>query len=508
VAFWQGTGFLLLGGILSRLLGLYRLVLPRLLGPEGVGLYHMAYPAYALTLALATGGLTVAISRLVAESAARGAHREAERILHIATILLVGLGAAGGAALFLGAPWLAAHVARDARAAPAIAAVAPAALLVAAMSGLRGYFQGYQDMAPTAISQVVEQLVRVLGIVALAFLLRPFGLKWAAAGVAGAAGLGAAAGLLLLLALRGRRSAPRGGGYGRPTRILLSRLVAIALPITITGLGVPVMQILDLVIVPAALQMQGLGAGPRTGAYGILSGYAMPLVALPAIISGAIAVALVPAVAAALARRDAQRARNLAGESLAATWRWLLPAALGLALLGRPIVSILFGSASAALSLIVLSPSALLFGLAQVAAAALQGYGRTWRPLAHLAAAAAVKAALTWPLVRVFGIVGAAEATSIAYLVWTVLNVTALRRLTGPIGTWAFMAPTLAAGGMAGMVLALGAPRSGVATLLTVAAAAAAYGLLLGFAGGFGAAEREAMGRIAQRARSMLAGRR
>ena len=509
MAFWQGTGLLLLGGILSRVLGLYRLLLPRLLGPEGVGLYHMAYPAYALALAIATGGLPVAVSRLVAESAARGAHREAERVLRVASGVLLALGLLGAIALFAAAPWLAVHVARDARAAPAIAAVAPAVVLVAGMAALRGYFQGYQQMAPTAISQVLEQLVRVVAIIALAVVLSPFGVQWAAAGVAGSAAIGALAGLAALLALRRGTRLPRGGARGRRARTILKDLLWLALPITVTGLGVPVMQLLDLAVVPALLQGQGMAASSRTGAYGVLSGYAMPLVALPAIVAGAIGIALVPAVAASVAARDHAAARALTEDALAATWRWLLPAAAGLFMLGRPIVVLFFGSAAAAPSLAVLAPSALLFGLGQVAAAALQGYGRTWRPLGNLAVATGVKLVLTLLLVVRMGIVGAALATSCAYLVWTALNLVAVRREAGapPVGPWALPA-LVATAGMTGLLALLGSPASAAGTLLAVAAGAAAYIGLLAVTGGFGRAEREALRSLARRAQSMLASRR
>lgn len=509
VAFWQGTGLLLLGGILSRVLGLYRLLLPRLLGPQGVGLYHMAYPAYTLTLAIATGGLPVAVSRLVAQSAARGAHREAERILHVATGVLMAFGLAGGLGLWLAAPWLALHVARDVRAAPAIAAVAPAVLLVAAMSALRGYFQGYQEMAPTAISQVLEQTVRVLAIVVLAWALSPFGVAWAAAGAAGAAGIGALGGLLTLVSLRRRRTRPKGGPRGLPARRLLGQLLAIALPITVTGLGVPLMQLLDLVVVPTALQRQGYAAGSRTGAYGVLSGYAMPLVALPAILSGALAVALVPAVAAARAEGNEAAARSLTSEALAAAWRWLLPAAAGLFMLGRPIVLFLFGSPAAAPSLLALAPSALLFGFGQVAAAALQGYGYTWRPLSNLGLATGVKLVLSLLLVGQMGIVGAALATSAAYFAWATLNLAAVSSLMrqAAIGPWA-LPPLLAVLGMCVVLSLLGPPTTAMATLLAIAAGGVSYLLLLGLSGGFGSAELEALSSIARRARSILRDRR
>ncbi len=212
--------------------------------------------------------------------------------------------------------------------------------------------------------------------------------------------------------------------------------------------------------------------------------------------------------AAAAARREAE-AQALTRDALAAAWRWLLPAATGLFVLARPIVLLFFGSPGAAQSLMALAPGALLFGLGQVAAAALQGYGHTWRPLWNLCLATLVKLALTLVLVRQTGIVGAALATSGAYAVWAALNLAAVARLTKrpALGAWT-LPPLLAAAGMGVLLRLMGTPASAVATLLAVAAGAATYLALLGSQGGFGPAEREALSSIARRARSMLQGRR
>ncbi len=427
--FLQGATLLALGGLLSRLLGLYRLLLPSLLGPEGVGLYHMAYPVYAATLAVSTGGLPVAISKMVADAAARGAHREARRVLTVSLVLLTGLGIVGSGVLYFMAPWLAQHVTRDARAALSIAAVAPAVLLVAGMSALRGFYQGYQIMWPTALSQVIEQVVRVAALIALVVALRPQGIAAQAAGAASGASFGALAGLLSLLSLRGAVRLPRTGGKPPPVRPLMRTLLVLAVPITVAGLGVPLMQLVDLVLVPARLAALGLGESARTGLYGELSGYGMPLIALPGIISGAIAVALVPSVAAQMSAGKRGAAVGLVRDALRATMLWMLPAAAGLYILATPLTEALFQSASAGRIVQALAPAVVLFALAQVSAAALQGAGETWRPLRNLGYAVACKVGLTWLLVGQVGVAGAGLATVSAYLVWASLNVWDLHKL-------------------------------------------------------------------------------
>ncbi|MDA8346738.1 MAG: polysaccharide biosynthesis protein [Thermaerobacter sp.] len=503
--FLQGATLLALGGLLSRLLGLYRLLLPSLLGPEGVGLYHMAYPIYAATLAVSTGGLPVAISKMVADAAARGAHKEARRVLTVSLVLLSGLGLLGGITLYFMSPWLAQHVTRDARAALSIAAVAPAVLLVAGMSALRGFYQGYQIMWPTALSQVVEQVVRVGALIALVVLLRPQGIAAQAAGAASGASFGALAGLLALFAVRRTVRLPRTGGNPSSLKPLLRTLLVLAVPITVAGLGVPLMQLVDLVLVPARLAALGLGESTRTGLYGELSGYGMPLVALPGIISGAIAVALVPSVAAYASSGNRAGAAKAMRDALRATILWTLPAAVGLYILATPLTRALFDSASAGSIVQALAPSVLFFALAQVSSAGLQGAGETWLPLRNLGYAVLCKIGLTWLLVGQIGVTGAGLATVGAYFVWALLNVGALRRLgrvfslkeqiARPIVATLLMAAVLAA-------LPLGASR--IRAVLAVVVGLAAYFAGLIVAGGLRGSDLEDIPMVGPRLRRGL----
>ncbi len=503
--FLQGATLLALGGLLSRLLGLYRLLLPTLLGPEGVGLYHMAYPIYAATLAISTGGLPVAISKMVADAAARGAHQEARRVLTVAMVLLTSLGLLGALGLYLLSPWLAQHVTRDARAALSIAAVAPAVLLVAGMSAMRGFYQGYQVMWPTALSQVVEQVVRVGALVTLVVALQPQGITAQAAGAASGASFGALAGFLVLLAVRGTVHLPRTGGKAPSMRPLLRTLLVLAVPITVAGLGVPLMQLVDLVLVPARLAALGLGEHARTGLYGELSGYGMPLVALPGIISGAIAVALVPTVAAFSASGNRSGAARTVREALRATLLWTLPAATGLYVLATPLTRTLFGSGSAGTIVQALSPSVVLFALAQVSAAGLQGVGETWLPLRNLGYAAVAKIALTWVLVGTMGVSGAGLGTVGAYLIWAALNVVGLRRLGRVFAIGDQVVRPLAATAVMAIVLfALPIGESRLRAILAVFVGLCAYFAGLLVAGGLRGSDLEEIPMLGPRLRRGL----
>lgn len=457
----------------------------------------MAYPIYAAMLAVSTGGLPVAVSKLVADAAAGGRHRAARRVLRLSTILLISLGAVAMLSLVLLSRWLAAGLIRDPRAALSLVGIAPALLLVSWMSALRGYFQGYQVMWPTALSQVAEQLVRVAMILVLVVALVPRGVSWQAAGAASGATFGALAGLLVLLWARWRVDTPDGGPPGPRAGIILRELVLLALPITVAGMGVPLMQLGDLFLVPLRLQQLGLGEHLRAGLYGELSGYAMPITALPQIITSALAVAMVPAVAGALAagRREAARERVRDGVRFALLL--LLPASAGIYVLAPEIMQLLFGTAVPGPILQALAPGVLLFGVSQVAAAALQGAGLTWLPLRNLIFAVLLKFLGNWLFVGMLGVSGAGWATSSAYLLLVILNLISLRRI-GRIRLrfGDVVRPTLATGLM--MMVLAGMPQHGgrLEGLTEVVLGMATYGVGLIAAGGLTARDLERIPRV------------
>ena len=433
--FLGGAVLLSAAGLLSRVFGLYRLALPSLIGPVGVGLYHMAYPVYALALAVSTGGLPVAISKLVAERVARAEHGEARRIVLVSLGVLAPLGAAMAAALYLGAPDIAREVARDPKAALSIRAIAPAVFLVAVMSVLRGYHQGYQDMVPTAVSQLVEQAVRVGVLVILVVLLAPRGVAAQAAGAASGAVAGALAGILALFVLGGRRREASGKPFPATARTrpfaLVREIVALALPVTVAGLAIPLMQLGDLVMVPARLAQVGVATAQRTALYGELSGYATPIANLPSVVTFAIAVALVPAVAEAVAGGRMADARRRIEAALRVAGMVAMPAALGLVILGPALMTSLFASPEAGRLLTILGPSIFFLGLVQVTTGALQGLDRASWPVRNIFLGVALKFALTWWLLPPFGVAGAAMATASGYLCAALLNLIDLKRVLG-----------------------------------------------------------------------------
>ncbi|MEW5935450.1 MAG: oligosaccharide flippase family protein, partial [Bacillota bacterium] len=181
--FLRGVLILTLAGLAARALGaVYRVFLYPLLGPEGIGLFQMAYPVYSTLLVLSTSGANVALSRMVSVRLGAGQAGEVPAVFRAVLGLLALTGALLTLGLWWSAPWLAAVVYREPRATGPLQAVAPAVVAVVVMSAYRGLFQGYQKMYPPAVSQIVEQVVRVGTMFLLGRYLLPLGVAAAAAG--------------------------------------------------------------------------------------------------------------------------------------------------------------------------------------------------------------------------------------------------------------------------------------------------------------------------------------
>ncbi len=526
-AFLAGALILLIGSLLSRLLGgVYHFVLPILMGggtqaAVGMGLFGMAYPLYNVMLSLSAVGVPLGISKLVAESTAQGRRWEAARIFRVAVLALSILGAVLSVALYLLADPVARLIAQDPRAAIAIRAIAPAVFFVSLESAYRGVFQGLQHMAPHAASQVVEQIIRVLTMFALAVILLPRGIQYAAAGASFGAVTGAAAGLAFLAIVIRRdrltrtvwqeRRAVADTRGGPSTSMVLKRLAALVIPIALAGMVLPLINLIDAVVVPLRLHAAGLGA-QATGLYGVLVGYAMPFMVAPSIVTTALAVSLVPSISDAVARGERAVAAGRAAVGMRVTLLLTVPAALGLFVLAGPLPQLLYHSPATARPLAVMAWGVVFLGVQQTTTGVLQGMGLPGVPVVNLLYGAAVKVLLTWWLVGIPGwnVTGAALGTVAAFAVASVLNVRAVQARLGPVVDVGALVRVLAAaaamGVVADMVLrAVAGHRLVVGIAATVVVGVVVYVLALAAVGGIRRADVESLPRFGVRLARVLA---
>lgn len=463
----NGRGFvhgaMLLAGaaIVSKLLGsVYTIVLQNIIGDHGMGLFQMAYPIYATLLAVATAGFPVAISKLVSEQVAVEDIAGAKRVFRVAMSLLSIGGVLCFCILFVGAPmW--AHIAGDNAAQGAIRAIAPALLVVPIMSAVRGYFQGYQWMEPTAASQIVEQFVRVATIIGLALWIRNagYGEAASAAGAAFGAVTGAVAGMIALGYFWRKRGkvVPKVRVQGPSTAGLTRRLLYYAFPISLGALVVPLMNNLDVMTVVNLLKSHGWSQVAATTQFGLLSGRAYKLMMLPTTLAAGIGIAAMPAISEAFTLRNRVLMSERIDTAIRLTLLLALPATVGLMVLARPVDITLFQD-GAGTGVIQFIAAAIVFASIQTTlAAVLQGAGWVYLPVVNLLFAGVLKLVANLVLVPHFGIEGAAIATGVSYTAAAVLNFAAVSRHLGVPMQWRrwVVKPMMATFIMFGVVYAL-----------------------------------------------------
>jgi polysaccharide transporter, PST family len=460
-SFVRGAMLLAGAAMFSKFLGsIYTIVLQNIIGDHGMGLFQMAYPIYATLLAVATAGFPVAISKLVAEEVANGNLHAARHVLRVSALLLSLGGIIAFFVLYAFAPeW--AVIAGDPDSVTAIRAISPALLIVPLLSAIRGYFQGFQWMDPTAYSQVLEQIVRVATIIGLSlyFVHVGFSERVSAAGAAFGAVTGAFMGLLAVFYYwrKSNRYVPRTADTTRPFGPVTKKLIYYALPISIGALVVPLMHNVDVITVVNLLKGVGEGQELATTQFGLLSGRAFKLMMLPTTLAAGIGIAVMPAISEAFTLNNRAMVSRRIDMAIRLTVLLALPAAAGLVLAARPIDVALFTDVAGVGAIQVLSLAILFASLQTTTAALLQGAGWIYRPVIYLFVSCLVKLAANFIFVPRYGIAGAALGTVLSYFVAVTLNFRAVQSLFGErleYGRW-FFKPLLSTTIMCAVVFAL-----------------------------------------------------
>lgn len=434
-SFIKGAFILGISGVFVKIIGaFFRIPLANLLGPEGISYYSSAYPIYNFFIVLATAGLPTALAKIISEQRAMGDYRNLDRTFKSGLLLMSAVGLFGTLVMFFGADLIVKGI-KNENAALAFKALAPAIVIVSVMAVFRGFFQGFQHMKPFASSQIYEQFARVIVGYGLAVFFLTSGTDIAAAGATFGATTGAIAGLAVIFFMYRRfRKANRDmflsnmSGELIPKRTLIKRIVQIAIPITLGAAVMPLMNTIDVMLVMNRLTDIGLGE-EANDLYGMLSGYAATLVNLPQVITSAIQISIVPAVAALFVRSQVNDLSRTIQNGIRMTLIISLPATAGLVLLAQPIMELLYPrqvefAQTTGNILSILGFGVIFLGMFQVTTGILQGLSLQNRPAMNLMIGAVIKIILTYVLVGIpsINIYGAAYSTLAAYGIATLLN--------------------------------------------------------------------------------------
>ncbi len=393
----RGALVLAISAFLSKFLGaVYRIPLTNVIKSEGLGLYQMVFPVYCVLLDFAGAGVPSALSKIIAERKELGA----EEILSASVRLMLVVGLIG-TALMLSLSTVFARLQGNLNAHLGYIFLAPSVTLVALCSCYRGYFQGKMNMIPTAITQVGEQIIKLVFGVLLSSLFMP-NVPLAVGGATLAVTVSEAAAVLWIY-FRYKKERIRDPFYFNPRKINFfenaKTIIKTTVPVTLVGIILPLSQFIDSFIVINLLKQYTSSA---TGLYGLLFGIAVTVINLPVSVCYGLSQVTIPAVSSA-ERENEKKKRST--KVLFLTFFVSLVGAIFTFLLSRPAVNILFRSLDSseretAISLIkLLSPAVVFLATAQTENAALIGRGKAYLPLIGLISGVIVKTILLLTLV-------------------------------------------------------------------------------------------------------------
>lgn len=438
--FIKGAIIITIANIIVKIFGaVYRIPLRGILGKEGMGLFMAVYPLYSMMLSISTAGVPLAVSKLVSEKVALKNYAGARQVFRVSLTLMLASGLLFTGVLMLAAPYYSANILKVSRTLFPLLAIAPSIAFYAVKSAFRGFFQGQQRMEPSALASILEQFIRVGTIFLLASILVKQSLELGAAGAAFGAVTGAAAGLILLIVFYYRLKP----GYNKelslsdqnvlsPTKKVLRDIFALALPITIGSIVVPIVNMVDSTLILPRLQAGGFSENAALGMLGNFSGAAMALVSVPGILTIGLGTSLLPAVAKAYAQKQHAFIKKVSSLAIRVGQIIALPSAIGLFILAEPISIFLF-DISVARSLSLAAFAVIFITLNQITTPVLQGVGKTYLPVTHMLFGLLGKVSINYFLTPIpsINILAPAAGTIVAFATASFLNLRAIKKVVG-----------------------------------------------------------------------------
>lgn len=492
--FLHGALILAVGTALVKVIGaLFKVPLGNLIGPVGMTDFSDAYYIYNTLFVISTAGLPVAVSKMISEAGAHNRQAEMNRIFRVALTAFVVIGVVGSLAMFFGARQLAEWMNNPDAYYP-IMVISPAVLFVAIMSAFRGYYQGQGNMYPTAISQVIEALVKLFAGYGLAyFIYKPNEgvikaaveasqkvaaglmtqaeadgviqaaadpLSRAAAGAIAGVMLGTALGALYMILSRRKKIetlSPASSREARPTRAVLGQLMRLAIPITISSSILTLSNVIDASLVKDRLMnAAGFSFEQAKEIYGALT-FAQTLFNLPPAFILTMSVSVIPAISAFLVKKDRAGVNNTVTSSMRITCLLAMPAAAGLSALSYPILNLLYGTSqqaavlTAAPLLRTLGVAVFFVCLVSLTNAILQSLGKVYIPIMTMLVGGGLKIAVNYVLVGNpnINIEGAPIGTLVCYAAIALLNLSYIgREIRSAAFVKVFVKPLIASASM------------------------------------------------------------
>ncbi|GAX91464.1 stage V sporulation protein B [Effusibacillus lacus] len=449
-SFLHGAMVLVLASIVTKIIGMgMQIVLNRIVGPEGIGLFRMVFPMLMMILTLSTIGLPTAVSKVIAEAIAVGDRRKVKRVMVFTTVVVTVLSTAFTIGVLGTAAWLTNHLLTDSRTYYTVLAMTPTILVISWSSILRGYFQGIQNQTPPSVAWILETIVRATLTLLIVYYCMPDLVKASAGAM-----LGLLAGELTHLAYIAacywrkyglqRIPIPPMAPYVKPEpfRKTIWSLFEVAGPVTVAGIIGSFAYWLETLLIPRALLASGLTKEEATAAFGLYSGYAVSLLVLPTVFTYALSTTILPSISEAVALNQPKLVQRRLYQAFRFTAIMGLPSSVIFTLLATELSTAIYNTPAAGPILAVMAPVGFFIYLKTPLSSILQGMNRAGLAMFYSIVGSAIKLAVIYWLASKpgLGIMGVAWAVVISNVIVCCAYFLAV---TGLIGFYVDLADTL-----------------------------------------------------------------
>jgi O-antigen/teichoic acid export membrane protein len=432
----RGTFILTLGTIISKVLGLlYVIPFYQIVGSEGTALYQYSYIPYTIFISIATAGVPLAVSKFISKYNALEEYAIGRKLFKSGLVIMLLTGIAAFLILYLSAPLIAEMIitkeedvgSRSKDIITVIRAVSFALIVIPFMSLIRGFFQGHQSMGPSAVSQVVEQIVRIAFTLAGAYIVINFlnGSIVTAVSVATFAAFVGAIGSLVVLFWYWYKRKPYldqlleqdRGKEQVSLKEIYKEIIIYAAPFVFVGIANPLFQAIDQVTFTRAMEDIGHSYKVAEAAFSILNFESHKIVIIPVSLATGFSLALVPSITKAFVENDRKGLKQQLNQTFQVLLFLTLPAAIGLSLLAEPIYTVFYEHKELGFEVLrAYAPVGILFSLFLVTSSILQGINEQRWTVLSLLVGLLIKLSLNIYLITMFGTRGAVYATAIGYI--------------------------------------------------------------------------------------------
>jgi PST family polysaccharide transporter len=423
----QGAVILTIAGLITKILSAaYRVPYQNIVGDIGFYIYQQVYPFYGMSVILATSGFPVMISKVMTDYGYGKSVQIRSKIMTITFLYLTLFGLILSIFLYIFSDEIAA-IMGDSHLTALIKVTAFSFIIVPFVSLLRGYFQSEQNMHPTAVSQVIEQAIRVSCILLSSYLIIRAGYNLYEAGFGALVGsiIGSlAAFLMLLMFWRKEQQALMRWNISAPIQTwkILASLIKYSLTIGLSSLLLIFIQLIDALNLYSLLIGEGMGEVLAKETKGVYD-RGQPLIQLGTVVATSLALSLVPVIASAKAQNNFKLIQEKLNLSLKICIVIGAGASAGLIAIMKPTNVMLFTNASGSIVLMILSASILFTSLCLTMFAILQGLGYTFFPALSVLVGVGVKYMMNIWLVPNYGVVGAAISTVFSYSIIALITI-------------------------------------------------------------------------------------